>query len=355
MYNPKVSIIIPAYNSEKYIKQCIKSVQKQTYANIEIVIINNNSEDRTLEIVRSLQKDDSRIRVYSKNNEGPGKARLFGFEKSTGRFILFLDSDDMFVKNAVESVVNIFLNYKADIIRFHGRYYPSGTIVENINIGGNISSVKYIDAIKMLASSDKLSSMCFQAYERRCLHGIELVDNIVYCEDYLINQEIYKKPRRLVVTSDVLYKYRVNCNSTTRTVNKNRLIRNIMERIYSCNKTIEFVNSLNVGEKQAIFGYQIDRLRFDFMKLCRVCSLKESIECIKKVLNTKEFDVLISKISENDIKKYLASISIGKRIKKSSIMKAIHRRNHLYISVYIMIYCIVHNTPFLSSQRRGAE
>ena len=90
-----VSVIIPAYNAGDYIIECIESIIRQTYANIEILVINDGSTDDTEKKVKKIQRDDNRIRLYSKENGGVSSARNLGIEKSKGSYLFFVDSDDI--------------------------------------------------------------------------------------------------------------------------------------------------------------------------------------------------------------------------------------------------------------------
>lgn len=95
--NPKVSVIIPVYNTEQYLAECLDSVINQTLREIEIIVINDNSPDNSLQIINEYQKKDSRIiLIDKKKNEGVGKARNDGIEKATGEFVIFMDSDDLY-------------------------------------------------------------------------------------------------------------------------------------------------------------------------------------------------------------------------------------------------------------------
>lgn len=95
--NPKVSVIIPVYNTEQYLAECLDSVINQTLREIEIIVINDKSPDDSLRIINEYQKKDSRIILIDKKiNEGVGKARNDGIEKATGKFVIFMDSDDLY-------------------------------------------------------------------------------------------------------------------------------------------------------------------------------------------------------------------------------------------------------------------
>lgn len=103
----KVSIIIPAYNVENYIFRAIESCIKQTYRNIEIIIVDDGSSDNTLKIIDKYEKIDNRIKKISKKNEGVSSTRNKGLEISTGDYIIFLDSDDWLESNTVEYLINM--------------------------------------------------------------------------------------------------------------------------------------------------------------------------------------------------------------------------------------------------------
>ena len=99
----KVSIIIPVYNSEEYIKRCLESVINQTYKNLEILIINDGSKDKSDEIIKSYK--DDRIKYITQENRGLSGARNTGIDNSTGDYIMFLDSDDSIDLDAVSLLV----------------------------------------------------------------------------------------------------------------------------------------------------------------------------------------------------------------------------------------------------------
>ena len=95
---PKISIIIPAYNCEKYIERCVKSILCQTYHNLEIIVINDGSKDNTIKVLKKLGNEDNRIVVINKENTGVSDTRNLGLEKATGDYIGFVDSDDYIEK-----------------------------------------------------------------------------------------------------------------------------------------------------------------------------------------------------------------------------------------------------------------
>ena len=111
-----VSVIIPAYNVEKYIKTCLQSVMNQTLQDIEIILVDDGSTDCTSQIVRELVREDNRIKLISKENSGPGEARNVALEYAQGEYIFFLDADDTMPREACEQLYKYALLKKAEIV-----------------------------------------------------------------------------------------------------------------------------------------------------------------------------------------------------------------------------------------------
>lgn len=105
--NDLVSIIIPAYNSEKYIVKCLKSLQVQTHDNIEIIIINDGSTDQTQNVINDFRKTDKRIFLINQENAGVSNARNVGIKVSTGKYLIFVDSDDYVAQDYVETLITL--------------------------------------------------------------------------------------------------------------------------------------------------------------------------------------------------------------------------------------------------------
>ena len=116
MAAPKVSVIVPVYNTEKYLEECISSITAQTLREIEIIIVDDGSKKECANLCDSLTKTDERIRVIHKENAGPGFARNTGIEAAKGEFIGFVDSDDYIKPNMYETLYNVALKTNADLV-----------------------------------------------------------------------------------------------------------------------------------------------------------------------------------------------------------------------------------------------
>ena len=116
MANPLVSVLIPLYNQERYFKACIRSVEAQKYKNLEIIIVNDGSTDRSPQMARDWAARDNRVKVIDKQNEGPTYARRDGCQVATGEFITFLDSDDMLTPDAIEALLSTIMEKDVDLV-----------------------------------------------------------------------------------------------------------------------------------------------------------------------------------------------------------------------------------------------
>ena len=141
----KISIIIPVYNVEKYIRKCVDSILSQTYKNLEIILVDDGSLDNCGKICDQYAKIDNRVVVIHKQNGGLSSARNIGIEKATGEYLMFVDSDDSLEKIACESLINITNKTNADIV------LPDGMKTENTE--------SFKDIIDKVIKSEDLSKL----------------------------------------------------------------------------------------------------------------------------------------------------------------------------------------------------
>lgn len=113
-----VSIIVPVYNAEKYIKNCVLSILNQDYKNIELILVNDGSKDNSYNICKQLAEKDNRIKLFNKENGGASSARNYGMEKATGEYVVFVDSDDIVFPNHLETLVKTMKFADLGIVNF---------------------------------------------------------------------------------------------------------------------------------------------------------------------------------------------------------------------------------------------
>lgn len=124
---PKISVVMPIYNVEKYLNECLSSIVEQTFPDIEIICINDGSTDGSPEILEKWSNQDSRIIVYHRNNSGISCSRNFGASKAKGEYIFFIDSDDYLVKNAFDLLYSEALSHNLDVLYFDAELFCDET------------------------------------------------------------------------------------------------------------------------------------------------------------------------------------------------------------------------------------
>lgn len=201
-----ISIIVPVYNSEKYLRQCIGSVLCQTYFRFELILIDDGSEDNSGIICDEYAKKDTRVIVMHKKNEGPTTARKIGAQIAIGEYVIFLDSDDYFADGILSKLSEILIKYEVDAIIFNGIRFGKNQIEKNwiCQLKAGLYVGKEMDLIKnslILDENDEIVinyGVCMKVFRRT---------------DYIIFQN--KVPKELYKGEDlaVIAPLLANCSS----------------------------------------------------------------------------------------------------------------------------------------------
>lgn len=128
---PKISIIVPCYNVEKYLDECLRSIADQTLKEIEVICVNDGSTDKTLEIIRRYADGDNRFIVIDKENEGYGKSMNRGLDTATGDYIAIVESDDWIEPDAMETLYNAAIKNDADLVKANFVFFDNDTRKES--------------------------------------------------------------------------------------------------------------------------------------------------------------------------------------------------------------------------------
>lgn len=206
-----ISIIVPAFNVEKYVRRTLKSILRQTYSNIEVICVDDGSTDATLDAIRSISAVDERIKVFSKQNEGVTLARRYGFEQSRGEYIGFVDADDEIEPTMFERLYNNLIKYKADISHCgHDIVWLSGK-KENFYGTGHLAQQDKISGLKSLISGSFEPGLCNKLYKHTLLqslfHSGAMDYSIKINEDLLMNYYLFKQAENTVLEDVCLYHY----------------------------------------------------------------------------------------------------------------------------------------------------
>lgn len=236
----KVSIIVPVYNVEKYLSECLDSLISQTLSDIEIICVNDGSKDSSLEILEKYAQKDKRIVVINQENSGVSTARNTGMKCANGEYIGFIDSDDWIDSDFYEKLYNSAKNNNADI--------AVASIIRYRKIEQKYR-VKYIKEIVFTDLQDKISAcsvprICYvwnKLYRKELIQDDLFTPN-VYFEDVIWLPNIIKKANKVVTVDGTNYYYRVNNNSIVKRPSKKKQ----QDNYYAKKKMVEFFNENNL-------------------------------------------------------------------------------------------------------------
>lgn len=211
---PLVSVIIPVYNTEKYLKKCVDSVRNQTYQNLEIWLVDDGSTDSSGAICDEYAPMDSRIYVIHKENAGQGVARNAALDRCTGEYISFVDSDDWIAEDYVEKLVQEIEKSDADIC-ICGYYGYTGIRTVNVTRTPCVLNNNY-EIIKHLVATTDISGMACDKFYRRHLLEHNRFPAVRANEDAYLIYDVLPTCKKVVILEDCLYHQLIRPGSTER-------------------------------------------------------------------------------------------------------------------------------------------
>ena len=288
-----VSIIIAAYNVEKYIGRCLKSVINQTYENIEVIVVNDGSTDNTLEEILKIQNLDNRIKVCNQKNLGVMSARKNGFNNATKKYVLFVDGDDWLDEEAIEKLYNKAENSNSEIVCYKFIYINEvGDMRKSHLVGDFITFNKLTayDFFKKIMLSEIIPSIWSKMIKREFIiqNNVEFLNNLKYAEDLAFSCELGVYKPRVSMLDEHLYYYFQRSDSVTKQVD---------ERIFDIDKAVLTIKDILIKNNIFnLFKYEFEYLCFiqNFYEMMRIftdfkCEYNKKIYKNWKKYNIKVF------------------------------------------------------------------
>lgn len=256
---PKVSVIVPVYNAEKYVARCINSLLAQTFGDIEIIVINDGSTDKTMQIIEKLACEDSRITVIEQANKKQGAARNRGLEVAKGDYITFVDADDWVDIDYIEKMHTCINKHNTDIavasavrIKSSGKFRRYSNYTEEIFYTGFNNLAK---TLKMPSHWQVWGIL----YRREVLEGLRFEEHVYYEDPEFLTKALHNT-KTLITVPGVKYYYFVNHFSTMRL---KQTVAKIEDKINSKINVVKFMKENNIKfqdfiiEKERNFFYTI--------------------------------------------------------------------------------------------------
>jgi glycosyltransferase involved in cell wall biosynthesis len=251
---PKISLIVAAYNIEDYIERCIESLLNQTFTDIEIVIVNDGSTDGTLDKIKNVIKNDNRVKLIDKENEGVVEARRTGFINSTGDYILFIDGDDWLDVRTCQKCYEKLLEDNYDIV-YYG-YYMAYDDGKNIKVDIDVKEdiLKEKQFLRELLLVNVKGCMWTKLIRRSYLidNNIDFPKGIIYGEDLAMSVDIACYKPKVITINEQFYYYYQRENSITNSKLTNQAVHII--------KALDYIKECMVKKK--LFEELIDEYNY---------------------------------------------------------------------------------------------
>lgn len=214
----KISVIVPVYQVEAYLPCCLDSILAQTYSNLEIILVDDGSQDRSAEICEMYAKKDSRIKVIHQRNQGVSAARNAGLAIATGEWVGFVDGDDWINPEMYEYLLNLAVMYQSNLVQC-GIYYEEGGTQEILYTPDEIQQIDLrenpsVDVFRRYFAN----SSCCKLFRRKRTTGLFFNLNFPIGEDVLFSLSALSLCGSTVFGNQVYYHYRQNANSAVHTI-----------------------------------------------------------------------------------------------------------------------------------------
>ena len=242
-FREKISIVVPVYQTSQYLNDCLDSLAKQTYRNLEVILVDDGSEDESGNICDNVADKDQRFKVIHQENQGVSAARNNGLKKCTGEYVMFVDSDDWLEPCCCESALRKIRESKSDICFFEM------CVIENVEkkatnalalLNQLTTKTELLHRTIPFRDGDGVDDMVFygpycKLFKRNVIGGVSFFINLRYGEDAIFNFEAIHAADKYCFLHEQLYYYRKNESSTTASFKHDRLEQSILRLKYTYN------------------------------------------------------------------------------------------------------------------------
>ena len=255
-----VTVIIPVYNSENYIKECLMSLFSQTYKNIEIIVVDDKGTDNSMKIVKNMKKLSTfEIRIIEQEkNKGVSEARNIGMNQAKGEYIFFLDSDDLITSDCIEVLIKEIIKFKADLVMGDYKRFYREDFAEVLNNAVNNKNNKNI-ICKEISYNEPNGYVCNVLYKKDFIleNNIYFEKDIKFAEDALWITLVQFRAKKMIRINAKTYLYRITLDSSCiELCAKDKYLDNL---ILVIEKFFEYIKSENYSNLEK--GVLISRIR----------------------------------------------------------------------------------------------
>lgn len=300
-----ISIIVPIYNVEKYIKKCVTTLLEQDYNNIEYIFVNDCTPDSSIKILKDTiekypnRKDDIKI-INNIKNSGSSLTRKYGLDASNGKYILFVDSDDWVDKDMVSSLISEARKSYADIVCFdYIKKFNKKSVVKSFFYTKNHPKSN-LNFVKAILSHEISVSMCDKLVKRELYENVEF-PHFSHCEDSFVNLQLFYEAKKITHIAKPFYHYRTNLNSLSNSFSNNK---KALEDFANFSKSVrkfliekDLFNDYFQSFLPNILKFVLDYTDKDFKKhINNICPEANNIKYVFKINRNFVYKILYSSV-----------------------------------------------------------
>lgn len=292
----KFSIIVPVYNAEAYLEECIESILHQTYSCYEIILVNDGSLDTSGEICNKYAKSYVNIFVYHKENKGQLHTRQYGIDRACGDYCVFLDADDYLDADALEIIATKVNESDCDCVIYGMKRVKDGQVISRVKSGETCIILDKRELYRKCLFSSEYNSMCRKAAKTELLRGItwDKFYAIRYGEDLIQSVSLLKECNKVLFIENEIYNYRFNESSVTNSIDLSNIDVDNCARTYS----VTLLKQEQVFTEQDFSEYRSYCIKSLVKKIYRIAisngNRKKKIELYEKIKQTEYYQEFIT-------------------------------------------------------------
>lgn len=327
-----ISVIIPLYNGEKHIENCLCSVSAQTYKDIEILVVDDGSKDNGATVVKNYQEKEPRVKLFQKENGGVSSARNLALKEASGDYIMFVDCDDTLKENCCEVLLDLITRQESDLAacKFVYQKVSKGQVVKESNQVLHERTINTLqefgESFQELFDNKVYLSVWAKLYKKSLIDEgkIFFSEGIAIGEDMLFNFEYFEQSIKIAIKDYVGYEYKINADEKSASSKSDK--KKYDNAVYLYYKGIEFANRLGILEKieKTLIKYYLrscffqlekeEKIQKDIMKY-----LNNEVAQRAKVIKTKddkEFALYRLVCKTNSIMLVRGTVLVRKMVRK---------------------------------------
>lgn len=261
----KISIIIPVFNSSKYLKKCLDSIKRQEFSNWEAICIDDGSTDDSYSILMEYKQNDDRFKLFQQKNAGQSVARNFALTKATGDYISFVDSDDYIEPNFLQQLYKDICTKQAQIAISGVKYYNESGDKILKKSSDESRTMEFNEFMKELFRKNLFQEyLCDKLFSTELFKGIQLPENTYY-EDTAIMSTLFERAKRISFNGSVYYCYRMHSNSSIHSFFSEKKKNLIKFRLNNVALSTKYNHAFDFETKTAL----LCAIHFTYLEICK--------------------------------------------------------------------------------------